>query len=522
MAISATQHRGRLLQRTTVPGIAGRAGHARLEVVPTAASRMSLPGALEQARVNLGDVIDPRLDRLGSLVRRTYALLIAGAVSVVLYRATAPRLANSSSGQGIDLMWIAPALAGGAAVGAALMVASASRTRLSALERLGLPAPGPMSRSVANGLTWAALAMLAVHFTAEAFEPVPGGHLAVGCALALAIGVSTWRLHRQALEHEAYRTFNLVAMLLAAGSLASMSITPTGEWWVHNFSTLGTSGDFAALCFNVAVATSGGGIAGMSAMLTRGIAFGGFGIRRGARVVIRSLIGLVGFGLMGVGWVPISQAPDLHNAFALGAAAGFALLCIGAPWYAVRLPRSFVWFSAIALLVEAGAMFAYDALHVFNLTVFEIIAFTLVFAWLIVFVAVTSVQRYEHRETDVAARCRGIRLARPHRSQSAYADPESSAAHTVVLSRGSACTGSRSPTRRNDGERRRPAGPPRHHGTRARCRRCGRDRTARRATALRHDRRRAAGRCVAVPPRARRDRLHAHDRAPRVRRQGAR
>ena len=253
--------------------------------------------------------------------------------------------------------------------------------------------------------------------------------------------MSTWRLHRQAIEHEAYRTFNLVAMLLAAGSLASMSITPTGEWWVHNFSTLGTSGDFAALCFNVAVATSGGGIAGLSAMLTRGIAFGGFGIRRGARVVIRSLIGLVGFGLMGVGWVPISQAPDLHNAFALGAAAGFALLCIGAPWYAVRMPRAFVWFSTIALLVEAGAMFAYDALHVFNLTVFEIIAFTLVFAWLIVFVAVTSAHRYEHGETDAAARCRGIRLARSHRSRSAYADAESSATHTVVLSRGSSMHG---------------------------------------------------------------------------------
>ena len=523
MAISATQHRGQLLQRTTVPGIAGRGEHVRPRIAPAVgAGRVPRAAAVETARSNAGGATDPRLDRLGSLVRRTYALLIAGAVSVVLYRALAPRLASSGSSQAIDLVWIGPALAGGAAVGAALMVASASRTRLSALERLGLPAPGPMSRSVANGITWAALALLAVHFTADAFEPVPGGHLAVGVALALAIGVSTWRLHRQAIEHEAYRTFNLVAMLLAAGSLASMSITPTGEWWVHNFSTLGTSGDFAALCFNFAVATSGGGIAGLSAMLTRGIAFGGFGIRRGARAVIRSLIGLVGFGLMGVGWVPISQAPDLHNTFALGAAAGFALLCIGAPWYAAHMPRGFVCFSTIALLVEAGAMVAYDGLHVFNLTVFEIIAFTLVFAWLIVFVAVTSAHRFEPGETDAPARCRGIRLARSHRSRLEYADPESSATQTVVLARGSKRTGSRSPTRRNDGERLRPAGRRRQRGTRAPCRRCGRDRTARRAPALRHDRRGSARRCVAVPPRAGRDRVHAHDRAPRVRRQGAR
>ena len=376
------------------------------------------------------------VDRLGSLVRRAYALLIAGAVSVVLLRALAPQFASSSGAQGIDYLLIAPALAGGAVVGAALIVASASRTGLSTLAQLGLPLPGPTGRSVANGLTWAALAMLAVHFTSDAFEPVPGGHFTVGAALAVSIGVSTGRLHRQAIEHEAYRTFNLVAMLLAAGSLASMSITPTGEWWVHNFSTLGTSGDFAAMCFNVAVAASGGGIAGLSAMLTRGIAFGGFGIRRGARAVIRALIGLVGFGLMGVGWVPISQAPDLHNAFALGAAGAFALLCIGAPWYAVRMPRSFVWFSATTLLLEVAAMAGYDGLHLFNLTVFEIVAFTLVFAWLIVFVAVTSVHRQR------AWRC-GCRSSAPEASASPARTvrgrrtrPESSASTALCSKRG--------------------------------------------------------------------------------------
>ncbi|WP_344295297.1 hypothetical protein [Agromyces neolithicus] len=457
-------------------------------------------------------------------MRRTYAVLIACAVSVVLYRALTPRFANSAAAPGFDPLWVAPALAGGAAVGAALVVASASRTGLSAIERLGLPSPGTMSRSVANGLTWAALAMLAVHFTADAFRPVPGGHLAVGLALALAMGVCTWQLHRRAIEHEAYRTFNLVAMLLAAGSLASMSITPTGEWWVHNFSTLGTSGDFAAMCFNVAVATSGGGIAGLSALLTRGIAFGGFGIRRGARTVIRSLIGVVGFGLMGVGWVPISYAPDVHNAFALGAAAGFALLCIGAPWYAERMPRPFVWFSMTTLLLEVGAMVAYDGLHLFNLTVFEVVAFTLVFAWLIVFVAVTSAHRHEYGETDDAAPRRGIRLAQARRSRSAHSRAESSATHGVVLVRGPTCTGSRTPTRRNDGERPRCTAPRRHRSDHARehCRRCGRDRATRRATPLRHDRRRRARGRVAIPARAGSDRVHAYDRAARVRRQRAR
>lgn len=515
--MSALQHRGIIRHRETVPGTAGRAAHVRPRVV--LASEPGPAGAMSRAHAIAA--ADVQLKRFGSLVRRGYALLIAGAVSVVLYRALVPRASASSGAQFLDYLWIAPALAGGAAVGIGLMIASASREGLSSFSKMGIPAPGPRSRSVANGLTWAALAMLATHFTAEAFEHVPGGSYAVGAALALTLGVTTARLHRHAIEHEAYRSFNLVAMLLAAGSLASMSITPTGEWWAHNFSTLGTSGDFAAMCFNVAVAASGGGIAGMSAMLTRGIAFGGFGIRRGARPVIRALIGFVGFGLMGVGWVPISLAPDLHNAFALGAASGFALLCIGAPWYAERMPRRFVWFSSVALVLEVGAMAAYDGLHLFNLTVFEIIAFTLVFTWLIVFVAVTSVHRHAHGEADAAARCRGIPRTVAHRSRMAHRHQESSAALGVMTERETEHAGSRSPTRRHDAHQPRPAVRPRARG-RWRRRRRSRDHPARRSSALRPDGRRQASRNLAVPPRARPDRLHPHDHAARVRGAGPR
>jgi hypothetical protein len=482
----------------------------------------------------VGDPSAPAI-RAATVMRVGYAVLIAIAVAVLLFHefttdfaigygahgTHATMVADPQLGAG-HFIWALPAIAIAAAVGAGLVVASGTHSGHWMIARLGLPWLAHDARPHANGLAWAAVGVLGVHFTDEAFAAFPGGHAAAALTIGAALGYGTMRLHRHAIEHEAYRTFNLVAMLLAAGSLASMSITPTGEWWVHNFSTLGTSGDFAAMCFNVAVAASGGGIAGLSAMLTRGIAFGGFGIRRGARAVIRTLIGLVGFGLMGVGWVPISQAPDLHNAFALGAAGAFALLCIGAPWYAVRMPRSFIWFSAITLLLEVAAMAGYDGLHLFNLTVFEIVAFTLVFAWLIVFVAVTSVHRHEHGEADVATLRRGIHLARSRRSWAAHPHPESSADPSVVVGRGASCTGSPSPSRRNDGQRLRPATRRRHRGNRACSNRCRRDRADRRATPLRPDRRRSSSRYIAVPPRARNDRVHAHHHSPRVRGEGAR
>ncbi|SIO08038.1 hypothetical protein [Agromyces cerinus] len=379
----------------------------RILVVP---QRATGPGTAERVgRVRPRGV---RARRLAAHVRRVYALLIAAAVSIILYRALDPRFSATGGSHAIDVVWVVPALAGGAAVGACLVVASASNSAIARLARFGLPALRVESRAIANGLTWAAIVLLGVHYTSSAFDGLPGGHELYGVLLGVVFGVGTFQLHRHAIAHEAYRTFNLVAMLLAAGSLASMSITPTGEWWTRNFSTLGTSNDLAAACFNVAIIVSGFGMAGLSALLTRALAYGPFGLRPGGRTVMRVLIALVGFNLMGVGLVPINTATDLHNAFAVGAAASFAMLCLGIQLFAPRVPRWFAWFSYVALVVEAVAMVAYDRLGVFNLTVFELVAFTLVFAWLIALVVATV---HEHGDcaADAPAPVRGIRRCMP-------------------------------------------------------------------------------------------------------------
>ena len=271
-------------------------------------------------------------------MRRASALLIAIAVAIVVFHEFTSVFAGGHvhGGDGaapvvevhaVDLVWALPAILAGAAVGAALVVASASRAGIATLARLGLPGLGRDARARANGLTWGAIAVLGVHFTGEAFDVLPGGHSLAAIVLGAGLGIGTFRLHRHAIEHEAYRTFNLIAMLLAVGSLASMSITPTGEWWTHNFSTLGTSDDIAAACFNIAIVVSGAGMAAMSAGLTRAVAEPRFGARRGGLVAMRVLIVLIGVSLMGVGLVPIDGATDLHNAAALTAAASFAVLC---------------------------------------------------------------------------------------------------------------------------------------------------------------------------------------------------
>ncbi|MDR6905454.1 putative GNAT family acetyltransferase [Agromyces sp. 3263] len=348
--------------------------------------------------------------RVTSLMRRGYALLIGAAITLVVFHELTSLFTHDHThggGPGLipelhsaDLVWAAPAIAVGIGVGVSLVVASASQAGIAMLERFGLPGLGADARARANGLAWGAIAMLGVHFTGAAFDVVPGGHTVAAIGLGVVLCLGTARLHRVAIEHEAYRTFNLIAMLLAAGSLASMSLTPTGAWWTHNFSTLGTSDDVAAACFNIAIVVSGAGMAAMSGGLTRAVADVRFGVRRGGLTTMRVLIVLIGVSLMGVGLFPIDGDSTIHNAAALGAAVSFAVLAMGVQLWARRLPRTLVVASYASIVVEVAAMVAYDGLGVFNLTVFEIVAFTLVFAWLIALVAITHASPVA---TDAAA-----------------------------------------------------------------------------------------------------------------------
>ncbi|WP_162256590.1 DUF998 domain-containing protein [Agromyces sp. Soil535] len=402
-------------RRVVRSGRADRGLHGRPIGAPTGAPRQRGTGRL--------DVLPG-----AGLMRRGFALLIALAAAIVAFQELTSQFAGGHAQVHMydghsavplvelhaqDLVWTLPALAAGVAVGAALMVASASRGGIAALRRFGLPGLGRDARARANGMTWGAVAVLAVHFTGKAFVVFPGGHNAVAVTLGSVLGIGTFRLHRHAIEHEAYRTFNLVAMLLAVGSLASMSITPTGAWWTHNFSTLGTSDDIAAACFNVAIVVSGAGMAAMAVSLTRAVAEPRFGARRGAITAMRVLIVLIGVCLMGVGLVPIDGATGLHNVAASGAAASFAVLCLGVQLWAKRLPRSLVVASYASIVIEVIAMVAYDGIGVFNLTVFEIVAFTLVFAWLIALVAITHASP---QPTDAASRRHIVpaRVTGPH------------------------------------------------------------------------------------------------------------
>src|SRR5690606_7794731 len=124
------------------------------------------------------------------------------------------------------------------------------------------------------------------------------------------------------------------------------------------------------------------------------------GERRG-RLVVRGGLILMGILLACVGIFPVDEFFLLHNTVATGMAVVFAVVVVGLPWFLPSMPRVFVLFGWVYVLVIAmlGAFFA---VGYYNLTAVELIAAVLIFSWIIVFLR-TAGSVVVRSETDIAA-----------------------------------------------------------------------------------------------------------------------
>ncbi|GAA1507711.1 hypothetical protein BJ978_000735 [Agromyces terreus] len=318
-----------------------------------------------------------------SVMRRVLVTLISLLLGVAVFQVFAPRF-----GSPIDAAWQdrqAGAILLGATAGVlvfvALGIASASGRGIALLHAIGVRST-PANRAALAAGSWFAVAALGVHFSAAAFLAVPGQQWGVAAVLGGGLAVAVFCLHRVAVHDHVYRTFNLAALLLASAAIASMGTTATGSWWDLNFSTLGTTDDVAAFYFNAGAVLSGLSMALLARTLTAGLAAPRFGAGPVRMRVLRGCIMAIGACLMGVGLVPIDTATSLHNAFALGAAVSFAVPALGLRLLVPGAPKRFVQLSFALVVVEVAAMGLYDGVRLVSLTVFEIVAFALIFVWL--------------------------------------------------------------------------------------------------------------------------------------------
>ena len=183
----------------------------------------------------------------------------------------------------------------------------------------------------------------------------------------------------------------VLAVFLVIGAFASMLASSDVHWWRDNLSALGMSTNSSSVAFNVTLIIAGVMVTTISRYATAGLPAETPEERRG-RFIVRGGLILMGIFLACVGIFPVDEFFLLHNTVATGMTVVFGVVVVGLPWFLHSIPRVFVAFGWVYVLVII-LLAAFFAVGYYNLTAVELIAAVLIFSWIIVFLRTAGSQR---------------------------------------------------------------------------------------------------------------------------------
>jgi hypothetical protein len=208
----------------------------------------------------------------------------------------------------------------------------------------------------------------------------------------------------------------LLAVVLAAfvivGTFASMLSASDPYWWQENLSTLGISDDFSARSFNVTLMIAGVVVTTIAHYATSGLPASTPQQIKGRNFVRYCLI-IIGILLSCVGLLPLDEFFAAHGATASGMLVTYVTMVIGLRWALPATPRVFILLGYVYVGVIALLAVFYLTGY-YNLTAAELVAFMLVFSWVIVFLrnsqpGAGQVMRIDPGDSPVEQPVAGIR-----------------------------------------------------------------------------------------------------------------
>lgn len=175
----------------------------------------------------------------------------------------------------------------------------------------------------------------------------------------------------------------ILVVFLAVGAFASMLSATDPLWWQKNLSTLGISDDISARAFNLTLIIAGVIVTTIAHFATAGIPVRNPREARG-RNLVRGALALIGVLLACVGIFPLDEFFTAHNVSASGMAAVYVAMVIGLRRFIPAMPRVFILlgYVFVGVIVVLAVLFVTGY---YNLTAVELVAFLLIFSWLIVF-----------------------------------------------------------------------------------------------------------------------------------------
>lgn len=193
---------------------------------------------------------------------------------------------------------------------------------------------------------------------------------------------------------------NVLFFVIIGGIFASMITNSDRQWWIYNFSFLGTDDAKNSWRFNITLIFSGllmiALIDYLFVILKRNLA------NHKRLLVLRILLILTALCLAAVGAFPYNSDPffqQVHNSVAGYLVYLIIILIVGLRWLLPEISKEFLRLSYIILTALVATVFLFKGINYLSLTAFELLAFLLAFAWLLLLLH--NLQLLAHQSSKV-------------------------------------------------------------------------------------------------------------------------
>ena len=340
------------------------------------------PDLLTAAR-SLGSTRERSREAIGLQIS-IFAFIIAGLVALVVFRLQeAPISGPGSLGQFAALASAVTAII--VFVVGRIIAAdpTARRKRLGALDIVDIAAFAFAHAVIALlGWTLGAVVVESAFIGAVVF-PLP-----VLMLSGAAAGLTAYVTYYSATHLDLQLLATILAVFLVLGILSSMLTASDPQWWKENLSALGMTDDLSARAFNLTLIVAGVLVTTLARYATEGIPTTH---PRGV-IAVRTCLVVVGVFLALVGVFPVDEHFALHTGVASGMVVAFAVAVVGLRRWVPGVSRTFLVLGYVFLLVIVVLSVLF-AIGYYTLTAVELVAGTLVFTWIILFIRTADALR---------------------------------------------------------------------------------------------------------------------------------
>lgn len=223
----------------------------------------------------------------------------------------------------------------------------------------------------------------------DAFYGLTIDKYASSAIVAAVVAVMSYAVYLVGAGINTIRISTALAVYLVSGVLISMITATDPYWWEMHLSSLGAGNSLSSFTFEVTLLFGGLVIISVADFIASDFEKLS-SVDTKYKVVkangIRIMLSLIGVFLAFVGIFAYDTNPLIHNISASGMVVLFVILILALPWLVPTFSRAFFTFSYSLMAAIIFCEVLFNFVGYLNLTGFEIIAFTIVFSWLIVFI----------------------------------------------------------------------------------------------------------------------------------------